>query len=391
MRGRSTVLLLWCESASDDRKYLKAHAVGSVRLSILLPTNRSGLAAIASVAQACAWAGPEIQVVVRDNSGNAEKRALLKHFEREHCEIISVDPCEPLENYSGILSRAKGEFIFSISDDDQCFTRAINALPDLIGQISHDAGVVAVTGIYALELPQGSASVDYQDVDSDNPAVRVAGYLNYPGPNVLSYSVLRREVAERILPFMKSLPFYLSFHDQILCLLYLLNGRYVKLQRLFYVYDIGVWDTDESAQRRDIDFYGAAGLDPAINKLQWLLCGFEGAVLTMNSNIFPNYPVAQRQPIADLWFSTMYARFMRNPRMTAGSALTEEAEKLCAKLREASGQLTFQKLLADICGFMALFSTSQAQKYFDFWAAVLNKRQPLVGSPGAEPAKPPAA
>ena len=42
-----------------------------MQLSILLPTNRHGPATIARVAQACSWASPEIQVVVRDNSGNA--------------------------------------------------------------------------------------------------------------------------------------------------------------------------------------------------------------------------------------------------------------------------------------------------------------------------------
>ena len=55
----------------------------------------------------------------RRETGVAEK------FQREHCEIISVDPCEPLENYSELLGLAKGDFIFCMSDDDQCIDRAI--------------------------------------------------------------------------------------------------------------------------------------------------------------------------------------------------------------------------------------------------------------------------
>ena len=35
----------------------------------------------------------------------------------------------------------------------------------------------------------------------------------------------------------------------------------------------------------------AAGLDPAINKLHWFLCGFEGAVLVRNSDMFPELPI----------------------------------------------------------------------------------------------------
>src|SRR5262245_38233612 len=202
-----------------------------LQLSILLPTNRHGPVTISRIAQACSWAGPKIQVIVRDNSGNADKRALLPHFRREHCEIISVDPCEPLENYSEILSLAKGDFIFCMSDDDQCIDRAILALPELIERSSLDPTIAAVTGAYALEVPQGTSIVNYKDIDSDDPAARVAGYLSYPGPNMLFYSVLRRQIAEKILRFMKTMPVYLSFHDQILCLLYLLNGKYARLQR----------------------------------------------------------------------------------------------------------------------------------------------------------------
>jgi hypothetical protein len=332
--------------------------------------------ALSRIAQACSWAGPSIQVVVRDNSGNLEKRKLLQHFQREHCEIISVDPCEPLENYSELLGLAKGDFIFSVSDDDQCLDRAILALPELIERSCGDPGVAAVTGSYALEVPQGTQIVNYKDVDSDDPVNRVAGYLSYPGPNMLFYSALRRTVVERILRFMKLMPVYLSFHDQILCLLYLLNGKYIRLQRLFYVYEVGVWGTVESSQKRDIEFYRAAGLDPAANKLQWLLCGFEGAALIMNSTDFPAYAPAQRQRIADQWFSVMYARFKRDVRMTCDSPFTGEAEKLCAKIATATGQLSFEKILMDISFFFSLFSKQRAQSYFEFWQAVLNKCPP---------------
>jgi hypothetical protein len=366
------------ESAQTIRQVAQTLGSKLLQLSILLPTNRHGPVAISRIAQACSWAGPKIQVVVRDNSGNAEKRALLPHFKREHCEIISVDPCEPLENYSELLRLAKGDFIFCMSDDDQCIDRAILALPEVIERSGGDPTVAAVTGAYALESPQGTSVFAYKDVDSDDPAARVAGYLSYGGPNMLFYSVLRRQVAERVLDFMKAMPVYLSFHDQILCLLYLLSGKYIKLQRLFYVYDIGVWGTRETAQKRDIDFYQAAGLDPAANKLQWLLCGFEGAAMIMNATEFPAYPVPQRQAIADFWFTAMFNRFKRDARTTYDSPHTDEADKLCAKIAGSTGQLSFERVLADISGFFALFSKQRAQAYFDFWDSVLGRRRPFT-------------
>jgi len=338
--------------------------------------------ALSRIAQVCSWAGPNIEVIVRDNSGNAEKRMLLEHFRREHCDIVIADPCEPLENYSEILRLAQGEFVFCVSDDDFCFDRAIGALPGVIDRFGKDPTVAGVTGAYALETPQGTSIVNYNSVDSDDPAVRVAGYLAYQGPNMLFYSVLRRSLAERVLVFMKAMPVYLSFHDQILCLLYLLNGKLVKMRRLFYGYDVGIWEATETAQKRDLDFYRAAGLDPAMNKLHWFLCGFEGAVLVRNSDMFPDYPLAQRQVIADRWFSMMFMRFKSQARLTFESRFADEADKVCAKLQASTGQLSFQGMLTEICGLIALSSKDNAQRYRDFWDAEINRRKPIPSFDG---------
>jgi len=87
--------------------------------------------------------------------------------------------------------------------------------------------------------------------------------------------------------------------------------------------------------------------------------------------------LAQRQPIADFWFSTMFVRFKRDHRQAFGSSLTEEAERLCVRLQSSIGQLTFQSMLTEICNFMARSSDSHAQSYFDFWDAVVNRRKPV--------------
>jgi hypothetical protein len=331
----------------------------------------------------CSWAAPNIEVIVRDNSGNAEKRALIAHFRNDYCRIASVDACGPMENYSETLKLATGEFIFCVADDDQCFDHAIGALPGLIDRHGKDLSVAGFTGTYALETTQGTAIVNYKDVNSDDAAVRVGGYLSYPGPNMLFYSVIRRSIVERMARFLRTLPFSLSFHDQILCLLHLLNGKFIHIPRLFYVYDMGIWQAPESAQKCDADFYRAAGLDLATNKFQWLLCGFEGAALTMNSDLFPDLSFAKRQQIADAWFSVMFARFKRDVRLSFNSDLAGDAERLCAKLKSATGQLTFEKILSETYGFLALSSRDRARTYFDFWSEIINRRQPLIRKTGS--------
>jgi hypothetical protein len=347
-----------------------------VQLSILIPTQRHGMLVCSRLAQACSWASPNVEVIIRDNSGDAEKRNLLARFRRENCNIIAADPCDAITNVSELMRLAKGDFIFLIADDDFCFDHAIAALPGLFEQFGKDSSVAGVTGGYLVESGQGSSIVTYQNIESEDVTARVSGYLSANAPNILHYAPVRREIVQRVFAFMRTLPFFFSFHDQVISLLYLLNGRFVRMKRLLYLYDLGPWEKPESAQRRDVDFYREAGLDPAINALHWYLCGFEGAVLVRNASEFPDHPLAQRQAIADRWFSSMFIRFKGQPRLTFDSPHAAEAQKLCAKLQTASGQLAFQGMLAEICALIALFSADSAQRYFDFWDATINRRQP---------------
>lgn len=354
-----------------------------MKLSILLPTHRHSLRACSRIAQACSWAGPDIEVIVRDNSGDARKRELLAHFQRDNCRIIAAGPCGPIENFSETLRQATGEFVLFLSDDDLSFDHAIGDLPGVIARIGADPSFAGITGTYAIETSQGTSLAGYENMDSDDVGARATGYLSYPGPNVLFYSVVRRELVDRVFGFMNMRPFDLSFDDQIFSMLYLLNGKFFRLQRLLYLYDMGPWEVAESAQKRDLEFYNAAGLDPAVNKLHWILCGFEGASLIANSDSLTALAPAQRQPLADLWFSAMFARFKHGNRLAFGSPLTEDAERWCKKFQESVGQITFQNILSEICSFIALSSEDRARDYFDFWDAVINKRHPPPRRPAA--------
>jgi hypothetical protein len=356
-------------------------AARPVQLSILIPTHRHDLLACSRIAQACSWAGPNIEVIVRDNSGDAQKRELLPRFQRENCKIIIAEPCDGPTNFAEILRLAKGDFIYSLGDDDFCFDRAITSLPGMIEQFGKDPAVAGVTGAYAVESSQGSAIVSYQNLESDDVVARVTGFLQYGGPNVLIYSPVRREILQRIFTYRNTMPYYFSFHDQISCLLYLLNGKFMRLQRLLYLYDFGVWETGESAQKRDVDHYKDAGLNPVVNILHWFLCGFEGATLIRNAVLFPDHPLAIRQVIADRWFSVMFARFKGQSRLTFGSHFAGDGEKLRAKFLASTGHLSFQGMLVEISNFFALFSKRDAQRYFDFWDAALNKREPAARRP----------
>jgi hypothetical protein len=349
----------------------------------MLPSHRHSLLAVGKIAQACSWAGPNIEVVVRDNSGDPNKREMLRGFEGENRNIIIAEPCDGPTNLLEILRVAKGEFVFFLADDDTAFDQAVAAIPTLVEAIGDNRSIVGITGNYVIEMAKGSAIVSYRDIESDDLLTRVVGFLGNEGPNILPYAPLRRDLVLRVFDFARALPFWFSFHDQVVSLLYLMNGKFVRLPRLLYQYDLGVWENGETAQKRDVDFYREAGLDPAINKLHWFLCGFEGAMLVRNSNMFPDYPLAQRQAVADQWFAVMFNRFKGHPRLTFGSALTAEADKLCAKLQASTGQLTFQLMLAEIAGFIGMSSPALAHKYFEFWEPILNRRKLFAGAEAA--------
>jgi hypothetical protein len=344
-----------------------------MHLSILIPSHRTDLLACSRLAQACSWAGPETEVIIRDNSADAGKREWLSHLQREHCNIVFAEECGPMENYAETLKLARGEFVFFVADDDFAFDRAIAALPATIAKAGNDPAVAGITGLYAVETSQNSAVGGYQEIDSNDAIVRLNAYLSFGGPNLLVYSPIRRALISRVFDFAHRMPFSFSFHDQIVCMLYLLNGKFVKLNRLLYVYDNSEWETAEKSQKRDHDFYQAAGLDPALNKLQWFVCAFEGALLIRNSDLIPAYTPAQRQAMADRWFAAMYQRFVRFTRDAFKSPYAAQAETLREKWKTSAGKLSFQDMLDDLCGFLALSSQEQARKYAEFWQPILNR------------------
>jgi hypothetical protein len=359
-----------------------------MQLSILLPTHRNSLLACSRIAQVCALASPHVEVIIRDNSGDPKKREILNLFRREHCNIVLAEPCDQIVNFTELLRLANGEFVFFLSDDDFCFDYGVQGLSAAIKQYIDDPSVMGITGAYISETSKGSSILTYERVDSDDPATRLSGYLSYRGFNVLYYSAVRRDAVRRIYALLHAMPNFFSFHDQIVCLLYLLNGKFVRLNRLLYLYDAGEWETSEASEQRDAGFYARSGFDPAVNALHWFLCGLEGAILVRNADVLPDYPLPQRQAIADLWFSVMFQRFQNQVRQTFGSAHAAETDKLRAKLLLTAGRVLFQDQLAEIRDFLALFSKDGAQNYYGFWDGVLNRRKPgPVAGPQTQPAR----
>ena len=82
-----------------------------IRLSIVIPSNRDGLTACSRILQACSWAGPRVEVIVRDNSGSAAKARFLSGIERENCRLSVAARFGAHENWREDLNEARGDFV----------------------------------------------------------------------------------------------------------------------------------------------------------------------------------------------------------------------------------------------------------------------------------------
>ncbi|HEX4198419.1 MAG TPA: hypothetical protein VHZ26_13365 [Caulobacteraceae bacterium] len=341
-----------------------------MRLSIIVPSNRDSVGAYARIMQACSWASGDVEVIVRDNSGSARKREVLGAIDQPDCRIIFAEPCDANTNFLRALAASSGEFVLFLGDDDAGFDRGISAISAAAALFADDVSVAGLTGAYVLEQTDTSHIISYPKIDSFESAERVGGYLGYQGPNLIFYSAVRRSVLSETWTFIFDHPLNFSFHDHFFSLIYLLCGRFIHVGRVVFVYDNANWEGAGVGVQSDLRHYAKAGMDPAIRQLHWMICGFEGAAIILQSRFGLRHSLAQRQAMANQWFEVMFRRFAGDAGARFDSRLAAEANGLHEKWRREAPNFTLESLLADICGFIGLTSPEKAEAYRSFWTAV---------------------
>jgi hypothetical protein len=338
-----------------------------MQLSVVMPSNRTGLSAYARILDACACADENIEVVIRDNSGSPEKRDFLSRIVQKNCHVVIVDPCNAIENSLAALSLAQGDFVIFVGDDDSVARTSLRAVADLTAKVRADFSVAGITGEYIIEGSTKTTLFRYPPLDSASASQRLADYLE-GGPNLLLYSAIRSQLVTQVTSFYKTLPFYFSFLDQLVALMYLASGKFVSIDRVLYQYDNSNWDTCGRAIQSDLRYYYDCGLDGSVLRLHWLICGLEGAKLVLGKCPVINLSPDERQAVAARWFRTNYQRFRLGGmcRTDASSRFDQHAVALCKKWMEITA-ISLDQLLADLTGLLALSNLEGACKYFDFW------------------------
>lgn len=339
-------------------------------LSLLMPTNRATTPALSKVLHVASLADDDIEVVICDNSGDPAKRELLEGLRHDNLKIICTEPTAPRENARRVLAQSNGNWIQFIADDDYLIESGVRQLARATAAIEDGSGVVAAAGGYFVESTKGVSSLRYQGLDSARGFDRLRSFVSTAAPNLLYYGALRRDFAELSLVLQGELPFYLSYHDQVMSALMLAVGKVQPVTQYVYLYDLGAWETRTGALAIDRSFQQRAGLPLSTDLLQWLMCAAEGASL-LSSTCFADLIGEDGPRLSTLWLQHNHHRF-RHDNRTAGldaCPWIDQARQVHAKWdRRAS--LDTAELLADIAGFLAAAGVEKAEDYHCFWSGL---------------------
>ena len=343
-----------------------ASATERVKLSIVLPTNRTGPSAWARILDACSCANDQVEVIVRDNSGDPRKADAISRLSGRNCRVIVAEPCGAPENFEEAAGLAKGDFIFFVADDDILPRLAIPPILKTIDRYSQDRSVGGITGDYIVEWSRKTTLVRCPPLDAAAASQRIAPFLE-AHLNVFFYSVVRRQILhDVVLSFVRSLPFRFIFTDWLVTLLYLASGKFVGIQRALYRPNIINWDS-EASFRICVRSYHQCGLDGSALRMLCLLQAFEGAKIVLGK--YPGIDLSpdERQAVAALWFRHWHAQFCKSLDWTdPASRFDQQALALCRKWSQIT-DISLEPLLTDLAGYFSLSNPEGAQKYFNFW------------------------
>lgn len=341
-----------------------------MKISIALPSNRTTDAALARIFELGSLDPTRFEVIVRDNSGDARKRQALESVKGPAVKLIFATGAGPFENAIAAVRAATGDYIFPFADDDWLFARGLTSLYELASAQLSDPKVAAITGVYLVESSRGCGPFSYEGIADATPLDRLQAFLNANVANYLYYSAVKTNVARFCFDLLDVIPTHFSFHDQLLSLSYLAHGTVPRVGRLLYSYDIGEWETLQATLSKDRSMYAKAGLPKEIDRLHWLLCGLEGALLMRSARIETSTGRANSD-LGDLWFQFMFSRFVHLDREngleeTPLGLSTKRVRKKWADARSVD----FSELLMDITETFEIANPALGEAYFKFWSSL---------------------
>jgi len=339
-----------------------------MKLSFLVPTFRTGMEALATIMHVCSLAGPNVEVIVRDNSGDPEKAAFLQKLQTEHCHIYLAPFCSLYVNLSEAAKLAKGEFVFNVADDDYVDPLVVDAILQKIVSISDDPTYVGIIGDFLLSGTKGTELLTPEPIDGADALTRYKQFV--ASSRNLLWAVHRRKDYMRYIDFIRDLPGEFSFHDMHFNLLMLMTGRYAKVERVIYYKNIIGSDDQTVDIHNKTLFFTRKGIDAITQYTLMLLYIVEGCKVVIGSKLV-DVPMDQRTQIAGLWCSHWFIRHIEYcrdfPDVENPNEVARETMRICRKWA-FSKKMVIDEVLADLVSLFALCNQEFAEQYSKFWA-----------------------
>ena len=339
-----------------------------MKLSVTMPSHNVGTRINANILNACSMGGGDVEVVIRDNSGNEEKRNFLSQIKEENCRILIVDECSGAENATCLMDAAEGQFAFFVADDDFTNAFSIPSILEEIDRIKDDKTIIGTTGVSIVDEALKTHIADFAHLNAPTPLERFTPFLNIGWPSVFQFAPLRLGVQRDVWSFASRLPVYLSYHDLLMNCMFLMHGRVTSLKRFFYQYYNLNWKDEAAHLVSDAQFFQRAGLDTSGVRLLWLIAAFEGMQTFASKYQRVQVSDNERQALGVFWFRHWFSRFLEASLVRQSHDAKFDAQALTlAKKWRVNGAINLSELLTDITEYYALSSPEVAQRYYDFW------------------------
>jgi hypothetical protein len=342
-----------------------------MKLSFVVPSCQPNIRALGAIANICSLANDDVEVIVRDTSGNKEKREFLDRLQTDHCHIHYADFCEMFENVEETARLARGEFVFACCDDDFVDPLALPAIMSNIDSIIDDPSFAGITGNYLFSHSDGSDLFCLQPLDDVNAAMRYAALVR-SGGHPITWSVHRRSRFIESINLIRTLPVDFAYHDQFVTLLMLMSGRYANIHRVIYYQDVSRNHTFESDRAVNIHFLNKYGLEPELYRAYNLICIVEGSKIILGSDLVKNLPQPERIGVMRAWCTKWFLPYKRDyprypPLAEPLSPIHRAIVHVCDKWAYGN-KLDIDEILTDLSGLLAQSSPELARNYYHFWS-----------------------
>lgn len=229
-------------------------------LSIVVPSRRSLEQSRFSLETALIYAEKrDAVVIVSDNSADPAKAAWLKQ-QGKRVRYISSEAEDGVSNLLNALAYVQTPFLLPFADDDAIY--GLDDRPPLdLSQLPPDViGVRPQTMNWRND--QGVVDVITASLDGDTPSERISQYsASAGGNNALYYSIYRSALFAGVLKaFGNHHPTRGAYCDWSFIVSFLCCGKMLYDPALIYCYDLGQWNTSETAEASVNSLFRQAGL-----------------------------------------------------------------------------------------------------------------------------------